>query len=88
MLPDYSKLSNDSLNEKIAEHIMSGKLLDYTGNWNHWRQVEEKILGKEQLAFQYINRLRVDDSDMAWRMMFSDLRTRCIAALLSLPPSV
>lgn len=75
------------MNEKIAEHIMSGKLLDYTGNWNHWRQVEEKVMEDEERMTRYMC-IVCDNwcTPLHDGLMKADLRTRCIAALLSLPP--
>ena len=54
-------------------------------NWNHWREVEEKIMEDEKTWNSFLLRFdpRPHQRSIVKPYMKSDLRTRCICALLS-----
>ena len=50
-------------------------------NWNHWRQVEERIMESEELSMRYTVKLgNLLPGHLQWK---AELRTRCLAALLA-----
>lgn len=79
--------------EKKRFHCTNKKCHDCSCNWNpltdwnHWREVEEKIMENEPLWHCYVHCL-LDATQNMWkntekRMMKADLRTRCVAAILA-----
>lgn len=53
-------------------------------DWNHFRQVEERVIEDEDLAEEYLFALEPEDDGwerLAWILLKADLPTRCKAVL-------
>lgn len=56
-------------------------------DWNHWRQVEEKVMEDESLFHLWITRIdQPPASSVSWHYAKADLPTRC-KSLVSVLPS-
>jgi len=51
-------------------------------DWNHWRQVEEKVMADRELLFKFFNSTAFNQS--LGHYLKADLRTRCLALLAAL----
>ncbi len=62
----------------FAEEIYWNPLTD----WNHWRQVEEKVMETAELKWRMIENIHPDDRQWLYFYMQADLPTR-VSALIS-----
>lgn len=53
-------------------------------DWNHWRQVEEKVMKDDGFAYKFKKYFWDDAFDPFADYMKADLRTRCLALIAAL----
>jgi hypothetical protein len=62
----------------------SVKIWNPLTDWNHWRQVEEKVMEDEYLFGEYLDNICNEEDDNEIAVMKADLPTRCKALLAAL----
>lgn len=57
---------------------------NYLTDWNHWRQVEEKVMENDRLLYKYIQSFWNKQEQWGQKFVKADLPTRCRALFLAL----